>query len=163
MQQTIYLAAGCFWGTQAYFDLQAGIIKTEVGYANGNQDYVTYQEVCEGDTNFVETCKIIFDNNIINLNQLLDKYWKIIDPTSLNRQGNDVGTQYRTGIYYDQSYTITMINLLQASKDKVAKKLGKTVYTEILPLNKFVSAEEEHQKYLKKHPGGYCHINLSIK
>lgn len=163
MKQTIYLAAGCFWGTQVYFDLLPGVIKTTVGYANGNQYHVTYEQVCQGNTNFAETCQIIFDDKIISLATLLAKYWKIIDPTLLNRQGNDIGSQYRTGIYYDKSFSPTMINILQSSKDNIANKLNKKIYTEILPLTIFIAAEDEHQKYLKKHPGGYCHIDLSIK
>lgn len=164
MKRTIYLAAGCFWGTQAYFDLQDGVIKTIVGYANGkdNPSSVSYREVCHGDTNFVEACAVNFNDSIITILQLLDKYWSVIDPTLLNRQGNDYGTQYRTGIYYDQSWSKEDIGMLEDSKTKIAEQYyPKIIYTEILPLKNFINAEEEHQKYLEKNPNGYCHIDLS--
>ena len=101
MNETIYLAGGCFWGLQKYLDDEVdGITSTKVGYANGYFDTVTYREVCETDTGFCEAVKVIYDTDKISLDSLLNEYYYTIDPTSVNRQGNDTGSQYRTGIYY---------------------------------------------------------------
>ena len=99
----IYFAGGCFWGTEHFFKQIRGVLATEVGYANGNRDKApTYEQVCEGNTNFAETVKVTYNPQLIDLRKLIDLYFKIIDPTSLNKQGNDRGTQYRTDIYYTQ-------------------------------------------------------------
>ncbi|WHQ36671.1 peptide-methionine (S)-S-oxide reductase MsrA [Spiroplasma sp. SV19] len=161
MKRTITLAAGCFWGTQAYFDRQPGIITTTVGYANGHQPTVTYDELCQNETGFVEACQITFDETIISLAQLLTKYWQIIDPTLVNQQGNDVGSQYRTGIYYDQADETWAQPIILKSRDEIAKYYQKPIATEIRPLSLYVLAEEYHQKYLEKNPTGYCHIDLT--
>ncbi|WP_425380508.1 peptide-methionine (S)-S-oxide reductase MsrA [Spiroplasma endosymbiont of Stenodema calcarata] len=161
MKHTITLAAGCFWGTQAYFDRQQGVLTTTVGYANGQGQTVTYAELCQNETGFVEACQITFDETVISLAQLLTKYWQVVDPTLLNQQGNDVGTQYRTGIYYNQPDENWALPIIIKSRDEIAKHYNKPIVTEIQPLSVYILAEEYHQKYLEKNPTGYCHINLS--
>mgnify|MGYP000778406823 FL=1 len=99
MAKIIYLAGGCFWGIEAYFMQVKGIINTTAGYANGNCENPIYQQVCTGKTDFAEAVKIVYDENLISLKEILKRFFDIINPTSLNRQGNDIGTQYRTGIY----------------------------------------------------------------
>ena len=154
----IVLAAGCFWGVEAYFTKISGVIKTEVGYANGNTANPTYDEVCHMNTGHAEACLVEYDEKKITLQELLNKYWKIVDPTVLNRQGPDVGAQYRTGIYYTD---IEDQAIIQASLLEEQKKHNKKIVTEVLPLDNYYKAEEYHQDYLKKNPGGYCHIDLS--
>lgn len=155
--KSIVLAGGCFWGVQAYFQRLDGVEMTKVGYANGTTLHPTYKEVCEGNTNHAEAVMIQYNEDKIYLETILDKYWAIIDPTLLNRQGNDIGTQYRTGIYYlDEEDLDIILN----SKDQLQKTLSKPILTEIKPLEKFFEAEEYHQNYLTKNPNGYCHINL---
>lgn len=154
----IYLAGGCFWGMQAYFDLKKGVEETLVGYANGNTKNPTYEEVCTNTTGFTETLYIRYDENEITLNKILEYFWKVIDPTLLNRQGGDIGTQYRTGIYYTNEDDLDVIN---ESLEKEALKHDKKIVTEVMPLKNFYSAEEYHQKYLQKNPNGYCHIDLN--
>ena len=155
----IYLAGGCFWGLQAYFDLREGIKETVVGYANGNIENPTYEQVCTNKTGFAEAVYIKYDENEITLNKILEDFWKVIDPTLLNRQGGDIGTQYRTGIYYVND---EHLNVIKDSIENVALKYEKTIVTELLPLKNFYAAEEYHQKYLKKNTNGYCHIDLSL-
>lgn len=155
--KTIYLAGGCFWGVEEYFSRLDGVVETEVGYANGHVENPTYREVCTGQTGHVEAVKIVYDSKIISLDKLLSKFWSIIDPTVLNRQGPDIGSQYRTGIYYVDEEDLSPIN---ASLWMERVKYDQLIVTEILPLESFYRAEEEHQQYLKKNPGGYCHIDL---
>ena len=151
----IILAGGCFWGTQKFFDQFDGVLETEVGYANGKFLNPTYEQVCHDDTGHAETVRIKFDENVINVGKLLDMYFMTINPLSVNRQGADVGVQYRTGIYYEDD------TLLPAIEEKVAEeteKAGQPLAVEVKPLENFSAAEEYHQKYLDKNPGGYCHI-----
>lgn len=155
----IYLAGGCFWGVEAYMSRINGVIDTEVGYANGNTENPTYEEVCTGITGHTETLYVKFDESIIGLDELLNIFWKIIDPTMMNRQGPDIGNQYRTGIYYIDSSDIDIIN---KTKEEQQTKYEQSIVTEIMELKCFYNAEEYHQDYLKKNPGGYCHINLNI-
>lgn len=158
-EKEIYLAGGCFWGTQAYFDMIDGVIATEVGYANGITENPTYKQVCTGATGFVETTKIIYNPLKINLYQLLEQFFRTINPTSLNKQGGDIGTQYRTGVYSlnneDRQTVREFFELVKNNYDK-----------EIVVENKIIEnyyiAEEYHQKYLEKNPGGYCHVDLSL-
>lgn len=155
----IVLAGGCFWGVEEYMSRIEGIVDTKVGYANGNKANPTYPEVKTGTTGHAEACYIKYDENIISLEVLLNRFWKIIDPTILNRQGGDIGHQYRTGIYYiDEEDIPTILKTLEEQK----KKYAKPIVTEIEPLKCFYDAEEYHQKYLKKNPNGYCHIDMSI-
>ena len=152
--KTIYLAGGCFWGVQKYFDQFDGVISTEVGYANGPEEAPSYEEVCRS-SGHAETVKVEYDETKITLTELLKYYFLVIDPTSVNKQGNDVGVQYRTGIYYT-----TEDQLLEAQKAYAAEeqKVGQKLKVELEPLRNFYSAEQYHQKYLKKNPSGYCHI-----
>ena len=151
---TIYLAGGCFWGVQKYFDQFEGVAHTETGYANGPNQAPTYQEVCRN-SGHAETVRIDYDEKVISLTQLLEKYFLVIDPLSVNRQGEDTGIQYRTGIYYTQDAQLEEIRAVCAEEEK---KAGQPLAVEVAPLDNFFSAEEYHQKYLDKNPDGYCHI-----
>ena len=152
--QTIYLAGGCFWGVQKYFDQFDGVLATEVGYANGPEEAPSYRDVCNS-SGHAETVKIEYDPEVISLKELLDYYFMVIDPLSINRQGNDRGIQYRTGIYYtDESQLPEIKTVYREQEEKAGAKLA----VEMEPLKNFYTAEEYHQKYLDKNPGGYCHI-----
>ena len=155
--QTIYLAGGCFWGMQKYLDQFQGILETEVGYANGPDTAPCYQDVCH-DSGHAETVKIVFDERIMPLETLLDYYFLVIDPLSVNQQGHDKGIQYRTGIYYTDPSQRPVIDAVCAREEK---KAGQKLAVERLPLANFFSAENYHQKYLDKNPGGYCHIPVA--
>ena len=151
----IYLAGGCFWGTEHFFSLVPGVTDSEAGYANSNIPNPTYREVCTGQTGAAETVKVTYDPDIVSLDSLLSLYYRTIDPTSLNRQGNDIGTQYRTGIYYTDSSDSTVVN---HSLAVLAATTGKPLAIESGSLKNFYPAEDYHQDYLEKNPGGYCHI-----
>ena len=153
--KTVYLAGGCFWGTQHFIDQFEGICKTTVGYANGKTENPTYSEVCHNDTGHAETVRVEFDESIIPLKTLLRYYFMTIDPLSVNRQGGDTGTQYRTGIYYTDASLLDDIKEVVCEQEK---KYGSKLATEIMPLENFYDAEEYHQKYLVKNVSGYCHI-----
>ena len=155
----IYFAGGCFWGVQAYFDKIVGVVDTKVGYANGNTINPTYEDVCTGTTGYVEAVRVLYEAKTITLGELLEKFFKIIDPTSLNRQGNDIGSQYRTGIYFLDSSEQLFIDKYIS---KIIKNYRSEIVTERLLLKNFVVAEEYHQKYLEKNPQGYCHIDLKL-
>lgn len=152
--KTIYLAGGCFWGMQQFFDQFDGVVRTEVGYANGPDKAPTYEEVC-ADSGHAETLRIDYDETVISLNALLDYYFMVIDPLSVNRQGHDEGIQYRTGIYWTDEKQLPEIEAVYREKEKA---VGAKLAVELEPLRNFFSAEEYHQKYLVKNPGGYCHI-----
>ena len=156
--KTIYLAGGCFWGTQKYFDQFEGVASTEVGYANGPDKAPTYQEVC-ADSGHAETVRIEYDENVITLTEILERYFLVIDPLSVNRQGHDEGIQYRTGIYYTEEDQLPKIRAVYRAEEE---KAGAKLAVEVEPLANFFSAEEYHQKYLDKNPGGYCHIPASF-
>ncbi|MDO5755490.1 MAG: peptide-methionine (R)-S-oxide reductase MsrB [Tissierellia bacterium] len=156
-EKEIYLAGGCFWGVEGYFDKIPGVISTEVGYANGEGDETSYQQI--HDTHHAETVHVKYDKNTISLAELLAHYFRIIDPVSKNKQGNDVGTQYRTGIYYRSDEDLKIIDQMMALEQK---KYDQPLAVEVEPLKNFVLGEDYHQDYLKKNPGGYCHINLSL-
>lgn len=151
----IYLAGGCFWGMQRYLDSVRGVLSTEVGYANGKTLHPTYEEVCRRDTGHAETVKVSYDPAVLPLPLLLKIYFEAIDPTSVNRQGGDSGTQYRTGIYYIADEDRPVVEDALAG---LRRRLGKPVAVEARPLENFSTAEGYHQKYLEKNPGGYCHI-----
>ena len=152
--KTIYLAGGCFWGMEKYFEQFPGILSTEVGYANGTGENPTYEEVKHG-SGHAETVKIVFDEEILPVSRLLALYFDVIDPLSVNRQGGDAGVQYRTGIYYTDD---SLLPAIEAAAGAVEKAVGAPLTVEIVPLVQFWPAEEYHQKYLDKNPGGYCHI-----
>lgn len=153
----IYLAGGCFWGVEEYFSRIPGVTATEAGYAQSNIPNPDYRAVCSGGTGAAETVKIEYDPDKIPLSALISQYFKIIDPLSVNRQGNDVGAQYRTGIYYVNPADKAE---LQTLLDKESQRLGRPLAVELEPLRNFYPAEEYHQAYLKKNPGGYCHISF---
>ena len=152
--QTIYLAGGCFWGTQKFFDQFDGVLETEVGYANGPSQAPSYQDVCH-DSGHAETVRVVYDEAVLPLRQLLGYYFMVIDPLSVNQQGHDRGIQYRTGVYYTEESQLPQIQAVFAEEEK---KAGAKLAVELMPLQNFFSAEEYHQKYLDKNPGGYCHI-----
>ena len=152
--RTIYLAGGCFWGMQKFFDQFEGVLSTEVGYANGPDRAPTYQEVCRN-SGHAETVRIDYDEGKLSLDKLLDLFFLVIDPLSVNKQGGDEGIQYRTGVYYT---TADQLPALRAAFDREAAKVGAPLAVELLPLQNFFPAEEYHQKYLDQNPGGYCHI-----
>ena len=152
--QTIYLAGGCFWGVQKYFDQFDGVVRTEVGYANGPEKAPTYQEVCRS-SGHAETVKIEFDEKRLGLEELLDRYFLVIDPLSVNRQGHDEGIQYRTGVYYTSEDQLPAIRAVFSAQER---KAGRKLAVELGPISSFFPAEEYHQKYLDKNPQGYCHI-----
>ncbi len=151
----IYLAGGCFWGMEKYIKLIRGVQSTQVGYANGKTANPTYEEVCHHNTGHAETVKVVYDEKVLPLSFLLNLYFDAIDPTSVNRQGGDRGVQYRTGIYYTDPTDLTAI---KGSIDALQKRYDKPIAIEVLPLENFGTAEEYHQDYLDKNPGGYCHI-----
>ncbi len=151
----IYLAGGCFWGTEKYLSNINGIVKTDVGYANGNTENPTYQQVCHNNTGHAETVRVFYDPKIVRLEFILTLYYDVIDPTSFNRQGGDIGSQYRTGIYYVDDQDLPAI---QASIKELQTHYEKPIAIEVLPLSNYYIAEEYHQKYLDKNPSGYCHI-----
>lgn len=158
MLKEIYFAGGCFWGLQKYFSLTGGVIDTEAGYANGVITQPTYKAVCAGDTGHAETVKVVYDDEFTSLEHLLALFYQVIDPASLNRQGNDIGTQYRTGAYFvDEADKITIIKSLR----ELQKQYEQPLVIEVMPLKNYHRAEEEHQNYLDKNPGGYCHIGES--
>ena len=152
--KTIYLAGGCFWGMQKFFDQFDGVLRTEVGYANGPDKAPSYEDVC-ADSGHAETLRIDYDETRISLAELLKYYFMVIDPLSVNRQGHDEGIQYRTGIYYTDG---SLLPEIQSYYQAEEKKAGAKLAVELEPLRNFFSAEEYHQKYLDKNPGGYCHI-----
>ena len=152
----IYLAGGCFWGVQAYIDRIFGVEYTNVGYANGKSEQTDYNSIKK--TGHAETVYVVYDPEKITLDELLGYYYGIIDPTSLNKQGNDQGTQYRSGIYYvDEEDKKT----IESATAKEQVKFSEKIVTEIQPLANYVLAEDYHQDYLEKNPYGYCHIDLS--
>ncbi|NLI60657.1 MAG: peptide-methionine (S)-S-oxide reductase MsrA [Clostridiales bacterium] len=153
----IVLAGGCFWGVEEYMSRIPGVVATKVGYANGTKAHPSYEDVCTGTTGHAEVCYVKYDENLLSLEELLDKFWSVIDPTILNRQGNDIGSQYRTGIYYMDAQDLDTI---KDSLDREQAKYSKPILTEVEPLTCFYEAEEYHQRYLKKNPNGYCHIKL---
>ena len=153
--EEIYLAGGCFWGVQKYFDLLDGVVATEVGYANGPDAAPSYQDVCRS-SGHAETVRVRYDPRVTTLTALLDAYFRIIDPLSVNRQGHDSGIQYRTGVYYTDD---ALLGELQAVFAREQAKAGAPLAVELEPLRNFFPAEDYHQKYLDRNPGGYCHIS----
>ncbi len=155
----IVLAGGCFWGVEHYFSLIPGIKQTKVGYANSKSVNPTYEEVCRGLTGAVEAVHLVYNSKVISLESLLSFFFRIIDPTLINQQGNDIGEQYRTGIYFtDESEKKIISNSLNELQNKYHKK----IVVENLPLRNFYAAEDYHQNYLVNNPGGYCHVDFSV-
>lgn len=156
-QQEIYFAGGCFWGIEKYFSCIEGVLSTDVGYANSEVEDPTYEEVCYGKTHAVETVRVVYDAQQAPLTFLLKMYYNVIDPTAVNRQGNDIGVQYRSGIYFTQEAEKEVI---EQSLKELSQKYYDKIEIECLPLDNYYSAETYHQQYLEKNPGGYCHIDL---
>jgi peptide methionine sulfoxide reductase msrA/msrB len=154
-QAEIYLAGGCFWGMEHFLKQINGVLHTEVGYANGYGGKPTYQEVCTDATGFAETVHLFYDPQVLSLTLLLQLYFRAVDPVTLNRQGNDCGTQYRTGIYYSDPADFPVI---KAELYKLQKATPAPVVIEVAKLENFYKAEENHQDYLNKNPDGYCHL-----
>lgn len=153
----IVLAGGCFWGTQAYVRRVRGVARTECGYANGTVEDPGYALVCGGMTGHAEAVAVWYDPDMLPLSELLREFFKTINPTSRYRQGGDVGTQYRTGIYF---YDETDEPVIRAAVARVQEAYDQPVVTEVEPLTCFYRAEEYHQDYLEKDPNGYCHVDL---
>lgn len=157
MLREIYLAGGCFWGLEAYLKKLPGVKKTQVGYANGRTEHPSYQDVCHRHTGHAETVKVTYQPEVLSLEVLLKAFFRVVDPTSENRQGWDIGTQYRSGIYYVDEEELSVIwQAIEAQK----KRYTELIVTEVKPLQNFYAAEEYHQEYLEKNPRGYCHIHL---
>jgi methionine-R-sulfoxide reductase len=158
-EKEIYVAGGCFWGTEHYIKQIKGVLSTEVGYANGNTKNPTYEEVCTDATGFAEAVHIKYDPNVVSLDFLVKLYFVSIDPTSYNRQGNDRGSQYRTGVYYTDPADRSIIKKVFDAEER---KYSVPLEVELLPLKNFYTAEEYHQDYLEKNPQGYCHLPSSL-
>ena len=154
----IYLAGGCFWGVEEYFSRIPGVLEVSSGYANGNTENPSYEDVCYKDTGHAETVCVKYNPEAVSLDIVIEQYLKIIDPFALNRQGPDRGRQYRTGVYYTDIKDIAVLeDLFKKEQEKHEKKM----VVELLPLENFYKAEEYHQEYLKKNPNGYCHVDFS--
>ncbi|MDR3128625.1 MAG: peptide-methionine (R)-S-oxide reductase MsrB [Bifidobacteriaceae bacterium] len=163
-RKAIYFAGGCFWGVEKYFANQPFVLATQVGYANGilqdiNGKSLTpnYNNIAQGTKTFAETVEINYNADGVSLTTLTKRFFDIIDPISINKQGNDIGEQYRTGIYYTNNRDL---KILKAVWDEVSQKYSQHLACELKPLENFYPAEIYHQKYLNKNPNGYCHINL---
>lgn len=152
----IYLAGGCFWGVEAYMSRVYGVYDVTSGYANGNTENPTYQDVIAG-SGHTETVHVQYDPNRVDIDTLLTYFFEVVDPTSLNKQGNDRGINYRSGIYYTNETDLPMINAFMA---QLEEKYVKPIVVEVEPLDGYYLAEEYHQDYLEKNPGGYCHIEF---
>lgn len=154
----IFFAGGCFWGVESYFSQVPGVRSATVGYANGDTANPSYQEVCTGKTGHAETVHLVYDPDQVSLQTLTEHFFLIINPLTLNRQGNDSGSQYRSGVYYTDE---SDLELLQQVRDAEQEKYTAPIQTELLPLHCYYLAEDYHQDYLEKNPGGYCHIDFS--
>lgn len=157
VKKEIYLAGGCFWGVEGYFAKLKGVLSTDVGYANGKSDKTNYHAL--KDTDHAETLHLVYDASRLDLAEILLHFFRIIDPTSLNKQGNDVGRQYRSGIYYIDDADKKVVDSFLLIQSKNYKK---PLVVEVSKLKNFVLAEEYHQDYLAKNPNGYCHIDLNL-
>lgn len=159
MTKELWLAGGCFWGTEKFLAGLAGVLATDVGYANGNTEAPTYEQVCRENTGHAETVHVVYDADALPLEKLLDYYFLTIDPTSKNRQGGDTGTQYRTGVYYLDPADRPVID---AALENLQRQYDKPLAVEVAPLENYHQAEEYHQDYLDKNPGGYCHLSPGL-
>ena len=159
MTRDIYLAGGCFWGAEHYLKQIRGVVSTEVGFANGRLENPTYKQVYTDTTGHAETVHVVYDPARITLTFLLELFFKAIDPTSLNRQGEDSGTRYRTGVYYTDPADLPVIEKVFAGEQR---RLDAPLAVEKLPLQNFYRAEDYHQDYLDKNPDGYCHLPAAL-
>lgn len=156
--QDIYFAGGCFWGVEEYFSRMPGVYDVTSGYANGIVENPTYEQVVSQKTGHAETVHVRYNPKIIDIKTLVRQFFMIIDPTSKNKQGNDVGTQYRSGIYYVNDDELPILQKIFA---EIQKKYNRPIVTELKKLENYFLAEDYHQDYLKKNPGGYCHIDFA--
>lgn len=155
----IYLAGGCFWGVEGYFARINGVVSAVSGYANGQTENPSYEDVIYRNTGHAEAVRVVYDSALISLDEILLHFFRVINPTTLNQQGNDVGSQYRSGVYFtDAADEVVIADALA----QLQLKYTQPVVVENLPLQNFYRAEEYHQEYLKKNPGGYCHIDLNL-
>ena len=159
MTKEIYFAGGCFWGTEHFFKQIEGVLETEVGFANGHTENPTYKEVYTDQTGFAETVYVKYNTDVVSLEFLLNMFFKAIDPTSLNKQGEDEGTRYRTGVYYTNDDDLTIIEKVFSQEQQ---NYQQPLAVEKLPLQNYYSAEEYHQDYLDKNPTGYCHLPVAL-
>lgn len=159
MIKSIYFAGGCFWGTEHFFKQIEGVTFTETGYANGSTPDPTYRQVYTDTTGYAETVHVEYDNDVVDLEFLVRMFFKAIDPTSLNRQGEDVGTRYRTGIYYTDAEELPCIKKIY---DEIGRQYESPLVVELEPLKIFYRAEDYHQDYLENNPDGYCHLPLEL-
>ncbi len=157
MTEIAIFAAGCFWGVEQTFRDTKGVVETEVGYTGGHKDNPAYEEVCRKSTGHAEAVRVTFDPAIVSYDSLLDVFWECHNPTQINRQGPDVGDQYRTAIF---TVNEAQKNAAEASRDKLnaSGRFDKPVATVIEPLSKWWKAEEYHQQYFEKRGGGACHV-----
>lgn len=155
MLHTICLAGGCYWGTEKYMSNIPGVTETEVGFANGRVEAPAYVQVKRGDTGHAETVRVVYDDQVIPLEKILRLFFRIIDPTSFEKQGEDVGNQYRTGVYWMDAADEAVV---RGELSKLQAQYAAPIVVEACPLDCFYPAEEYHQKYLDKNPGGYCHV-----
>lgn len=153
----LYLAGGCFWGVEEYFRRIEGIEETSVGYINSIVESPSYEVVCSSTTKAAEGVHLVYNDSIITLQEILDRFYSIIDPYLLNRQGGDIGTQYRTGLYYRDEQEKEVFERDQRERQS---ETSRKIVVEIEPLENYYLAEPYHQQYLVKNPGGYCHIKL---
>lgn len=158
MTHDVYFAGGCFWGVEEYFSRIPGVVDAQSGYANGHTLNPTYPDVCTGATGYAETVRVTYDPKTVTLQTLTEQFFKIIDPLSVNRQGNDTGTQYRTGVYYVSSDDESVLRTVFAREEA---RYRRPLATELQQLENFYLAEEYHQDYLRKNPNGYCHVDFS--
>lgn len=158
-RKDIYFAGGCFWGTEHFFKQIQGVLDTEVGFANGHTDDPTYEQVYTDQTGYAETVHVVYDAEVVSLSFLLRMFFVAIDPTSLNKQGHDEGTRYRTGIYYADPADLPVIEQVYAEEQT---KYAQPLVVEKLPLERFYLADEYHQDYLDKNPDGYCHLPKAL-
>lgn len=155
----IYLAGGCFWGMEHFCKQINGVTDTQVGFANGHTARPSYQQVCNDNTGHAETVRVVYNPHILPLRLLIALYFKAIDPTSINKQGGDIGTQYRTGIFYTDKADLSII---QDEVKELAMHYNKPIAVEVMKLRNFYPAEDYHQDYLDKNINGYCHISYDL-
>ena len=154
-----YLAGGCFWGVEHYLSLIPGVHETTVGYANSDISDPSYEDLKAHRSLASECVEVVYDEEMISLEEILSLFFEIIDPTILDQQGHDVGHQYRTGIYYENGEDRL---IEEEALKKLQEQYDKAVVTELLPLENFTVAEDYHQDYLVKNPQGYCHVDLRM-
>jgi len=155
----IVIAGGCFWGVEAYFSKLKGISGSEVGYSQGEKTGTDYKEVCSGLYGFVEVCKLKYDEQVVSIEGIIKHMFRFIDPTSLNRQGADMGIQYRTGLYFQEQ---DEVEEAKGILSKLQENYSKPIVVESALISNYVKAENYHQEYLEKNPNGYCHVDLKL-